>query len=29
LKYPQSEYDYNPENVKDLNVFGDKVFWAK
>lgn len=29
LKYPQSEYDYNASNVKDLNVFTDKVFWAK
>ncbi|HMR91287.1 MAG TPA: SusD/RagB family nutrient-binding outer membrane lipoprotein [Chitinophagaceae bacterium] len=29
LKYPQSEYDYNPENVKDLNQFSDKLFWAK
>ncbi len=29
LKYPQSEYDYNPDNVKDLNVFTDKLFWAK
>lgn len=29
LKYPQSEYDYNPENVKDLNHFTDKQFWAK
>jgi hypothetical protein len=29
LKYPQSEYDYNPGNVKDLNVFTDKLFWAK
>lgn len=29
LKYPQNEYSYNPGNVKDLNVFTDKVFWAK
>jgi hypothetical protein len=29
LKYPQSEYDYNPSNVKDMNVFTDKLFWAK
>lgn len=29
LKYPQNEYSYNPANVKDLNIFSDKVFWAK
>ncbi len=29
LKYPQSEYDYNSGNVRDVNHFGDKIFWAK
>lgn len=29
LKYPQSEYNYNSTNVKDVNHFGDKLFWAK
>lgn len=29
LKYPQSEYDYNASNVKDLNQFSDLLFWAK
>jgi len=29
LKYPTNEYSYNPGNAKDLNVFTDKVFWAK
>src|SRR5690606_396534 len=29
LKYPLNEYSYNPSNAKDLNVFTDKVFWAK
>lgn len=29
LKYPQSEYDYNSANVRDVNHFGDKIFWAK
>ena len=29
LVYPQSEYDYNPENVREINQYTDKLFWAK
>ena len=29
LVYPNSEYNYNAENVRDVNPFTDKVFWAK
>lgn len=29
LKYPQSEYNYNSANVRDVNHFTEKIFWAK
>lgn len=29
LIYPNSEYNYNPDNVKAINPFTDKLFWAK
>ncbi|MGV3763343.1 SusD/RagB family nutrient-binding outer membrane lipoprotein [Parapedobacter sp.] len=29
LLYPQSEYAYNPTNVKTVNHFTDLIFWAK
>lgn len=29
LIYPTSEYNYNAGNVKTINPFTDKVFWAK
>ena len=29
LLYPQTEFAYNPTNVKTLNHFSDLIFWAK
>ncbi|MGK6351288.1 SusD/RagB family nutrient-binding outer membrane lipoprotein [Parapedobacter sp. DT-150] len=29
LLYPQTEFAYNPDNVRTLNQFSDLIFWAK